>query len=560
MSKEDNSIRNFIREIIDTDLASGKHREIATRFPPEPNGCLHIGHAKSICLNHGLARDYNGRFHLRFDDTNPTRENQDFVDSIMRDVAWLGADWGDNLFFASDYFDQLYEWALHLIREGNAYVCDLPPEEIRRYRGTLTEPGRESPWRDRAVEENLDLFARMRAGEFPDGSRVLRARIDMAHPNLNMRDPVLYRIVHAHHHRTGDRWCVYPMYDFTHGQSDAIEGITHSICTLEFEDHRPLYDWFLDHLPVPHRPRQIEFARLNLTYTVTSKRKLTQLVVEGHVNGWDDPRMPTICGLRRRGYTPESIREFCDRVGVARRNNVIDLALLEFCLRQDLEARSLRRMAVLDPVKVVITNLEEDAVEWFEGPNHPGDEAMGSRKVPLTREILIEREDFMEDPPKKYFRLAPGREVRLRYACYVTCTDVIKDADGHITEIHVTMDPESRGGSTPDGRKVKGTIHWVSASHNVPAEVRLYESLFLKEDPDELDAGAESYLDNLNPDSLSVVSAFCEVSLKETPMSLALQFERKGYFHRDPDSTAEKLVFNRTVGLKDSWSKQQARA
>lgn len=556
---EVNKSRNFIREIIDGDLSLGKHQRIATRFPPEPNGYLHIGHAKSICLNYGLARDYNGKFHLRFDDTNPTKENTEYVESIKRDVSWLGADWGDNLFFASDYFDQLYAWALDLIDGGHAFVCDLSGEEMREHRGNLTEPGRNSPYRDRSAAESRDLFERMRAGEFVDGSKVLRAKIDMAHPNLNMRDPVLYRIVHAHHHRTGDQWCIYPMYDFTHGQSDAIEGITHSICTLEFEDHRPLYDWFLDHLPIPHRPRQIEFARLNMTYTLTSKRKLLQLVEEKHVSGWDDPRMPTISGFRRRGYTPESVREMCDRVGVARRNNTIDLALLEFCLRQDLEVRSIRRMAVLEPLKVVITNFEPEALEWYEGANHPAEEAMGSRKVPLTREIFIERDDFMEDPPKKFFRLGVGREVRLRYACYITCTGVKKDAEGNIIELEAEMDPQSRGGSTPDGRRVKGTIHWVSATHNCPLEVRLYQNLFTKEDPGEVEEG-ESFMSNLNPESLSVVEVPGEVAIAETDLSLPLQFERKGYFFADPDCDAQKgnLIFNRTVSLKDSWGKKQA--
>jgi len=555
MSNESSTPSNFIREIIDADIASGKHSTIVTRFPPEPNGYLHIGHAKSICLNHGIARDYKGRFHLRFDDTNPVKEEMEYVESIMEDVKWLGADWGDNLFFASDYFEQLYDWAVHLIRTGKAYVCELSAEQIRDYRGTLTEPGRESPWRNRPMEESLDLFARMRAGEFPNGAKVLRARIDMAHPNLNMRDPVLYRIAHAHHHRTGDTWCIYPMYDFAHGQSDAIEGITHSICTLEFEHHRPLYDWFIDNLPVPHRPRQIEFARLNLTHTVMSKRKLLQLVKEGHVAGWDDPRMPTISGLRRRGYTPAAIRDFCDRIGVAKRENTIDLALLEFCLRQDLEAVATRRMAVLDPLKVVITNFPEEEMR-FNGPSHPADASFGEREVVLTREIYIEREDFMEDPPKKYFRLAPGQEVRLRYACYITCTGVVKDAAGNVTEVHAVYDPESLGGSTPDGRKVKGTIHWVSASVNVPLEVRLYEKLFTKADPEDVPEG-ETFLDYLNPDSLKVITAYGEPALAEARMGEHFQFERKGYFALDKDSVAGALVFNRTVSLRDSWAKQQ---
>jgi glutaminyl-tRNA synthetase len=545
--------RNFIREIIDDELASGVHNTVVTRFPPEPNGYLHIGHAKSICLNHGIARDYAGRFHLRFDDTNPTKEETEYVESIQRDVAWLGAEWGSNLFFASDYFEQLYAWAMHLIDKGLAYVCELSPEQIRQHRGTLTEPGQPSPWRDRPVADNRDLFARMRAGEFPNGSKVLRARIDMGHPNLNMRDPVLYRIAHAHHHRTGDQWCIYPMYDYAHGQSDAIEGITHSICTLEFEDHRPLYNWFIDNLPVPHRPRQIEFARLNLTYTVMSKRKLLQLVNDRHVTGWDDPRMPTIAGLRRRGYTPAAIREFCDRVGVAKRNNTIDLALLEFCLRRDLEERAPRRMVVLDPLKVVITNFPPDAVEFYPGANLPADPTAGTRDVPLTREIYIEREDFMEDPPAKYFRLAPGREVRLRYACYITARSVVHNDDGSIREIHAEFDPDSRGASTPDGRKVKGTIHWVSASRSLPLEVRNYEPLFRSPDPEDGPAGS-SFLDNLNPASLTVVRAFGEPALADAACESPVQFERKGYFCLDPDSQPGALVFNRSVTLKESYT------
>ncbi|MCC5841585.1 MAG: glutamine--tRNA ligase/YqeY domain fusion protein [Opitutales bacterium] len=544
--------KNFIYEIIDEELAAGKHPSIVTRFPPEPNGYLHIGHAKSICLNHGIARDYQGRFHLRFDDTNPTKEDTEYVDSIKEDVAWLGADWGKNLFFASDYFEQLYQWALHLIDAGKAFVCELSAEEVREYRGTLKTPGRESPYRHRPVEENRRLFEAMRAGEFADGAKVLRAKIDMAHPNMNMRDPVLYRIQHAHHHRTGNAWCIYPMYDFAHGQSDAIEGITHSICTLEFEEHRPLYNWFIENLPVPHHPRQIEFARLNLTHTVMSKRKLLQLVKEGHVTGWDDPRMPTISGLRRRGYTPAAIREFCSRVGVAKRNNTIDLALLEFCLRQDLEALAPRRMAVLDPLKVTITNFPEGTVERFPGPNNPGDPAMGEREVPLTREIYIEREDFLEDPPKKFFRLAPGVEVRLRYACYITCTEVMKDAAGNITELRAAFDPESRGGGTPDNRRVKGTIHWVSATENVPLEVRLYENLFTVPDPDDVEEG-RTFLDYINPASLTVVQAVGEPALRDAAPGERLQFERKGYFALDPDSRPERLVFNRSVDLRSSY-------
>jgi glutaminyl-tRNA synthetase len=558
MSEAESKSRNFIEEIIDADLAAGKHTTIVTRFPPEPNGYLHVGHAMSICLNHGLAREYQGHFHLRFDDTNPIKEEAEYVESIKKDIAWLGADWGECLFFASDYFEQLYEWAVHLIQNGKAYVEDASAEEIRAMRGNLTEPGQESPSRNRGVEENLDLFERMRNGEFADGEKVLRAKIDMASPNLNMRDPVLYRIAHARHHRTGDTWCIYPMYDFAHGQSDAIEGITHSICTLEFEDHRPLYNWFIENLPVPSKPRQIEFARLNMTYMITSKRKLLQLVKEGHVNGWDDPRMPTISGIRRRGYTPESIREMTKRAGVTKRNKLNDLALMEFCLRQDLEEKAVRRMAVLDPVKVVITNLPEEAKEGYKGPNHPAKPEMGEREVFLTREIYIERDDFMEDPPRKYFRLAPGREVRLRYACYITATEVIKDADGNVKEIHAEMDPESRGGSTPDGRKVKGTIHWVSATENVPFEARLYETLFTKEDPMEVAEGG-TFLDNLNPDSLKVVTAYGEPALADAAIGEQVQFERKGYFCIDPDSKPGALVVNRAVGLRDSWGKQKGR-
>lgn len=556
MSESESRSRNFIEEIIEEDLASGKHDTVVTRFPPEPNGYLHVGHAMSICLNYGLAVKYRGRFHLRFDDTNPVKEEMEYVESIKKDIAWLGVDWGEHLYFASDYFEQLYEWACHLIREGKAYVDDASAEEIRQRRGSLTEPGEASPCRDRPVEESLELFARMRRGEFRDGEKVLRARIDMASPNLNMRDPVLYRIAHADHHRTGTTWCIYPMYDFAHGQSDAIEGITHSICTLEFEDHRPLYNWLIANLPVPTSPRQIEFARLNTTYTVTSKRKLLQLVKEGHVSGWDDPRMPTISGIRRRGYTPEALWEFTARAGVAKRNKINDLSLMEFCLRQDLEARAVRRMAVLEPLKVIITNLAEDAREAYTGPNHPGDPAMGEREVFLTREIYIEAADFMEDPPRKYFRLAPGREVRLRYACYITCTKVVHDAGGGIAEVHAEMDPESRGGSTPDGRKVKGTIHWVSASENVPFEARLYETLFMREEPDDVPEG-QTFLDSLNPDSLQIVTAYGEPALAEAMAGDRFQFERKGYFCVDPDSRPGALVINRSVGLRDSWGKQQ---
>jgi len=556
MSEEPSPSKNFIREIIDEDLASGKHATIVTRFPPEPNGYLHIGHAKSICLNYGIARNYKGRFHLRFDDTNPTKEEASYVEAIQEDLRWLGADWKDHLYFASDNFEQLFQWAIYLIKEGKAFVCDLTGDEMREYRGTLTEPGRPSPYRNRPVDENLDLFKRMQAGEFENGAKTLRAKIDMAHPNLNMRDPVLYRVLKVPHHRTGSEWNIYPSYDFTHGQSDAIEGITHSLCTLEFEDHRPLYNWFIENLPVPHTPRQIEFSRLNMTYMITSKRKLLQLVKEGHVAGWDDPRMATLSGIRRRGYTPESIWELSERAGVAKRNQTIDISLLEFCLRQDLENKAVRRMAVLDPLKVVITNLPEDTREEYPGPNHPGIEEMGTRNVPLTREIYIEREDFMEDPPKKFFRLGPGREVRLRYACYITCTEVIKNDAGAIIELRAKMDPESRGGSTPDGRKVKGTIHWVSATEHIPIEARLYDRLFIKENPNDVEEGG-SFIDNLNPESLKVVEAFAEPALAEDRVGERFQFERKGYFCIDKDTTPGKWVVNRAVTLRDSWSKQQ---
>ena len=556
MSDETSS--NFIRDIIDEELAAGKHETIVTRFPPEPSGYLHIGHASAIQISNSIAKDYNGRFHLRFDDTNPEKEEDEYVQSIKRDVQWLGADWGEHLFYASDYFGQLYEWAIHLIKEGKAYVDDLSPDEMREYRGSLTEPGKNSPYRDRLVEENLDLFERMKKGEFADGEKVLRAKIDMAHPNMIMRDPVMYRILHMNHHRVGDEWNIYPSYDYTHGQSDTIEGITHSLCSLEFEIHRPLYDWFLENLPISHKPRQIEFARLNVEYVVTSKRKLLQLVEEGHVRGWDDPRMPTVSGLRRRGYTADAINEFCRRAGVAKRERVNEYALLEYCLRQDLEGKALRRMAVLDPVKVIIENFPEDEVEWYEGPNHPAHPEMGARKVPLTKEIYIDRDDFMEDPPRKFFRLGPGREVRLRYACYITCTDFVKDDDGNITEIRATFDPESRGGSTPDGRKVKGTIHWVSATENLPIEARLYDQLFTKTDPNEVESG-QSFIDNLSENSEQVIQIYGEPELKNAKLGDPIQFERKGYFAFDPDSTEEKVVFNRSVGLRDSWGKKQGK-
>jgi glutaminyl-tRNA synthetase len=554
MTEETSS--NFIRDIIDEYKAANPNQEIVTRFPPEPNGYLHIGHAFAIQVSYGIARDYNGQFNLRFDDTNPAKEESEYVDAIKEDVKWLGADWGDNLFFASDYFDQLYEWALHLIREGLAYVDDQSPEEMRKGRGSLIEPGENSPFRDRKVEENLDLFQRMKDGEFDEGSRVLRAKIDMGNPNLNFRDPVLYRILHANHHRTGAKWKIYPSYDFTHGQSDAIEGITHSLCSLEFEFHRPLYNWFLKNLPVPSKPRQIEFARLNVEHIVTSKRKLLQLVSEGHVRGWDDPRMPTVSGFRRRGYTPESLNEFCHRAGVAKRERVNEYALLEYCIRQDLEERAYRRMAVLNPVKVIIENFPENDTEYFDGPNHPAKPELGMRSVPLTREIYIEREDFMEDPPKKFFRLGPGREVRLRYACYITCTGFKKDEEGEIQEIHATFDPESRGGSTPDGRKVKGTIHWVSATENRPLEVRNYEQLFTKTNPEDVEEG-QTFIDNLNQNSESIITAFGEPELGKATIGERFQFERKGYYAVDPDTQSDQLVLNCTVGLRDSWGKKQ---
>jgi glutaminyl-tRNA synthetase len=549
--------KDFIREIIENDIKSGRYGgRVHTRFPPEPNGYLHIGHAKSILLNYGIAQDFQGKFNLRFDDTNPEKEEQEYVDAIKRDVTWLGADWEDREFYASDYFEQLYQWAEELIKQGKAYVCDLSSEEVSAYRGTLQAPGKESPYRQRSVEENLDLFRRMRAGEFPDGSKTLRAKIDMAHPNLNMRDPVLYRIRHATHHRTGDQWCIYPSYDWAHGQSDSIEGITHSICTLEFEDHRPLYDWFLDQLGV-HHPQQIEFARLNLTYTVMSKRLLLQLVQEGHVRGWDDPRMPTIAAMRRRGYTPEAIRDFMQRVGVTKVESIVEIELLEHCLRQDLNKRALRRLAVLDPLKVVITNYPDGQVEEFEAVNNPGDPSAGTRKIPFSRVLYIEREDFMETPPKEFYRLAPGREVRLRYAYFVKCVDVVKDAQGNVIELRCTYDPATRGGDAPDGRKVKATLHWVSAHHALDAEVRLYERLFTKPDPLDVSEG-HSWKENINRHSLIVLqNCKLEPSLADATVGDRFQFERKGYFCVDPDATAKKLVFNRTVTLKDTWAKIQ---
>jgi len=547
---------HFIREIILADLKTGKYGgRVHTRFPPEPNGYLHIGHAKSICLNFGLAAEFGGKCNLRFDDTNPSKEETEYVESIQEDVRWLGFDWEDRLFYASDYFDQLYEWAVQLIKAGKAYVCDLTAQQIRDYRGTLTQPGWESPYRNRSVEENLDLFERMRAGEFPDGSRTLRAKIDMASPNLNMRDPVMYRILHAEHHRTGNKWCIYPMYDYAHGQCDSIERITHSICTLEFEDHRPLYDWFIEQLGIYH-PQQIEFDRLNLTYTVLSKRKLLTLVQKGYVRGWDDPRMPTLSGIRRRGYTPEAIRAFCSRIGVAKTTGTVELSLLEHCVREDLNQRAPRVMAVLRPLRVVIDNYPEGLVEEMEAINNPEDPGMGTRQVPFSRVLYIERDDFREDPPKQYYRLAPGREVRLRYAYFVTCTGVIKDGNtGEVVEIHCTYDPATRGGNAPDGRKVKSTIHWVSAAHAIEAEARLYDNLFTRENPGDESEGVD-FTAYLNPSSLEVLTS-CK--LEPSPRGAApgsrYQFERLGYFCVDPDSTPVKLVFNRTVALRDTWAK-----
>ncbi|MBN2417035.1 glutamine--tRNA ligase/YqeY domain fusion protein [bacterium] len=546
---------NFIRQIIDDDLKNGRNGgRVHTRFPPEPNGYLHIGHAKSICLNFGIAEDYKGLCNLRFDDTNPTKEEDEYVKSIVEDVRWLGFDWEDRLLYASDYFGQLCDYAERLIMDGKAYVCDLSADEIREYRGTLTEPGKESPYRDRSVDENLDLFRRMRRGEFADGEKVLRAKIDMASSNLNLRDPVMYRILHARHHRTGDTWCIYPMYDWAHGLEDSIEGITHSICTLEFEDHRPLYDWFLEQLGV-HHPRQIEFARLNLSYTVMSKRKLLELVEKKLVDGWDDPRMPTISGLRRRGYTPESIRNFADRIGVAKRDSMVDIALLEHCIREDLNLRAPRVMGVLRPLKVVIENYPEDQVEWLDAVNNPEDPASGVRKVPFSRELYIEQEDFREDPPKKYYRLTPGREVRLRYAYFITCREVIKNpGTGEITELRCTYDPATRGGDSPDNRRVKATLHWVSRAHAVRAEVRLYDRLFTVENPL---AGGGDYLAQLNPESLTILKeCMLEPSLEDPRSPIGYQFERQGYF--TPDSRYSRpgsLVFNQTVSLKDTWAR-----
>ncbi len=550
--------RDFIRAAIEEDLKTGRFGgRVHTRFPPEPNGYLHIGHAKAICIDYGIAEDYGGKYNLRFDDTNPAKEEVEYAQSIIDDIRWLGFDVGEhNIFYASDYFEQMYQWAEVLIKKGLAYVDDLSPDEMREYRGTLTEPGKNSPYRDRSVEENLDLFGRMRAGEFPEESRVLRAKIDMASPNINLRDPVMYRILHREHYRTGDKWHIYPMYDWAHGLEDSIEGVTHSLCDLGYEDHRPLYDWFLDALGIYH-PQQLEFARLNVTYTVLSKRFLLRLVNEGHVRGWDDPRMPTLRGLKRRGYTPESIVDFCDRIGIAKANSVVDIALLEHCIREELNERAPRAMAVLEPLKVIITNYPEDQVEYFDIPNHPQKPEMGTRQVPFSRVVYIEQEDFMEKPAPKYFRLAPGREVRLAGAYYITCVDVVKDAAGDIVELHCTYDPESRGGATPDGRKVKGTIHWVSAAHALDTEVRMYDYLFTKEDPGDVPEG-QDFMANLNPESLVIMAgAKVEPGLAGTKPGDRYQFMRKGYFCTDPDTTEEKLVFNLTVSLRDSWAKAQ---
>lgn len=551
---ETNLAPNFIRAIIEEDIKNGTFGgRVHTRFPPEPNGYLHIGHAKSICINFGLAEEFNGKCNLRFDDTNPVKEEQEYVDSIKQDVRWLGFDWEDREFYASDYFERLYELAVELIKKGLAYVDDQTAEQIRETRGTLTEPGIESPYRNRSVEENLDLFERMRKGEFGNGEKVLRAKIDMASPNINLRDPVMYRILHATHHRTGDKWCIYPMYDWAHGQCDALEGITHSICTLEFEIHRPLYDWFLDHLNIGH-PKQIEFARLNLTYTVMSKRKLLQLVQEKHVNGWDDPRMPTLSGLRRRGYTPKAIRDFCEAIGVTKADSMVEYEQLEYWVREDLNKVATRTMAVLDPIKLIIENYPDDEVEWLDADNNPEDPEAGKRKIPFCRELYIERDDFMEDAPKKYFRLAPGKEVRLKHAYYVTCTGFSKDANGNITEVRCTYDPKTRGGWSDDGRKVKGTLHWVSARHAIDAEVRLYSHLFTVPDPSNLPEG-QTFLDVINPDSLVVTTAKVEPEMAKVKPGQHFQFLRHAYFCVDPDTQPDKPVFNRTVELKSSWKK-----
>lgn len=545
---------NFIKEAIEEDLKSGRFTSVHTRFPPEPNGYLHIGHAKAICIDFGMAQAFGGKTNLRFDDTNPVKEETEYVDAIKNDIHWLGFDWADQEFYASDYFEQLYQWAIKLILQGNAYVDDLTPDEIRQYRGTLTEPGKNSPFRDRSVEENLDLFERMKNGEFPDGSRVLRAKIDMASGNINMRDPVMYRILHATHHRTGDKWCIYPMYDYAHGQSDSIEGITHSLCDLAYEAHRPLYDWFVEKLGIFH-PRQIEFSRLNISYTILSKRFLKMMVDQKLVHGWDDPRMPTLCGMRRRGFTSEAVRGFIDKVGVAKNESIVDVSLLEHCVRDNLNLTVNRVMAVLNPLKLVIDNYPEDLVEHLEAVNNPEDETAGTRSVPISKILYIEKDDFMENPPRKFFRLSPGNEVRLRYGYYVKCTHVVKDENDEVIEVHCTYDPETRGGYSPDGRKVRGTIHWVSAQHALEAEIRLYDRLFKTPDPDNTEEG-KTFLENLNPDSLTVLSGCkTEPSLKHTKPGDRFQFERQGYFCTDLDSDKDLLVFNRTVGLRDSWAK-----
>ncbi|MHC4395843.1 MAG: glutamine--tRNA ligase/YqeY domain fusion protein [Planctomycetota bacterium] len=548
---------DFIRTIVAEDVKTGKwDGKVVTRFPPEPNGYLHIGHAKAFCIDFGIAREFGGRCHLRFDDTNPTKEETEYVEAIQEDIRWLGWNWAEHLYYASDYFEKMSEYAVELIKLNKAYVCDLTAEQIRQYRGTLTESGKNSHFRDRSIEENLDLFKRMKSGEFPDASRTLRAKIDMAHPNLNMRDPVMYRILHASHHRTGDKWCIYPMYDWAHGLEDSIEGVTHSLCSLEFENHRPLYDWFLDQLGI-HHPQQIEFARFNLTYTVMSKRKLRQLVEEGCINSWDDPRMPTLRGMRRRGYTPSAIKDFLRRVGVNKFISTVDIALLEHCLRQDLNKTSSRVMAVLRPLKVIIDNYPADQVEQLDAVNNPEDPAAGTRKVPFSRELYIEREDFMQEPPKKFYRLAPGREVRLRYAYFVTCTDVVKNENGEVIEVHCTYDPATRGGDSPDGRKVKATLHWVSAAHALEAEVRLYDHLFTKENPEDTEEG-DDFKSNINPNSLETLwPCYTEPSLKNAAPLNRYQFERMGYFCVDQDTTADRLVFNRTVSLRDTWAKIQ---
>ena len=549
---------NFIHQIIEEEISRGKNGgKVHTRFPPEPNGYLHIGHAKSICLNFGTATKYNGLANLRFDDTNPVKEDTEYVDSIMEDVHWLGFDWGDRLYYASDYFDQLYDWAVKIIKDGNAYVDDLSAEQISEYRGTVTRAGKESPFRSRSIDKNLDLFNRMKNGEFEDGSKVLRAKVDMAHSNMLMRDPIMYRILHTDHHRTGDKWCIYPMYDYAHGQSDYLEGITHSICTLEFEVHRPLYEWYLEQIADgDYRPRQIEFARLNLTYTVMSKRKLLQLVNENFVTGWDDPRMPTICGLRRRGYTPESLRNFADTIGIAKRDQTIDVALLEFCVREDLNKRSNRVMAVLNPVKLILDNYPDGQVEELEAINNPGDPDAGSRKVQFSKELFIEREDFMENPTGKFFRLKPGGEVRLKYGYIIKCESIAKDSEGNITEIHCTYEADTKSGMENSNKKVKGTLHWVSAAHAIPVEVRLYDRLFATETPENVEEGHD-FKENINPDSLKVITAFAEASVTTAKAGDRFQFERLGYFCVDPDTDSSKMVFNRTVALKDTWSKSQ---